>query len=110
MPSAKRTPSPKAKVKIRGLAVGDRARIPSRFLRVGGEGDRRYATFYLPAWHTGRLTILLAFAPDVEELEEGAPYPLGCRITRLDDNKAAVEVHGAPARTLVSLDKLEPAD
>jgi hypothetical protein len=110
MPSSKRTPSPKSRIKIRRLAVGGRARLPATFRGLGGNGERRYATFEAPGWYTSRLTVPLAFAPGAEELEEGDKYSLGCRIARLDDNRAAVNVDGYPARWMVEPGKLQPED
>jgi hypothetical protein len=108
MPGSKRSPSPKSKVKIRRLDVGDRARLPATFLGLGGAGERRYAKFEAPGWHTTRLTVALDYVPGAEELEEGDAYSLGCRLARLDDDRAAVNVDGYPARWLVEFGKLQP--
>src|SRR5688572_6957721 len=100
MPSSRRTPPPKSKIKIRRLAVGDRARLPATFRGLGGAGERRYAKFEAAGWTTTKLTVPLTYVPDAEHRAEGDEYSLWCRVARLDDERAAVNVDGYPARWL----------
>jgi hypothetical protein len=75
---------------------------------LGGEGERRYAKFDAPGWYISRITVPLAYVAGAEELEEADEYSLGCRVARVDDGLAAVNVDGYPARWLVEFGKLQP--
>jgi hypothetical protein len=103
--------SPKETIKIRRLAVGDRARMPSTVAGFVGAGERRSIIFDVPGWTHTRLTIPAHFVPGADGLEDGDPVDLGCRVTKLEGEKAAVRVDGfAPAPHLLGADKLKPGE